>query len=140
MNLSYMHGLFLKELINCYIIILFLFLLCQFPRRTDNELKNFINSRKRSLKNSKKQLIPENINHVDELKESVGAISYQQNNASQEEIALPRMEFDHQDIMHGNYLRTNGYLEAILYPPKILQDFEPMTISLENNDEENQQR
>ncbi|KAI5433399.1 hypothetical protein KIW84_020611, partial [Lathyrus oleraceus] len=83
----------------------------QFPGRTDNELKNFINSKKRSLKNSRKHLIPENINHVDELNNNVGEISNQQNNASQEEeTTLPRMEFDHQvDILHGNYLLDQNY-------------------------------
>ncbi|CAK8538597.1 unnamed protein product [Lathyrus sativus] len=87
-------------------------MLSQFHGRTDNELKNFINSKKRSLKNSRKQLVRESIHHVDELKDNVGEISMmrgssnQQNNASQEEeIALPRVEFDHQeDILHGNYL------------------------------------
>ncbi|KAI5433403.1 hypothetical protein KIW84_020615 [Lathyrus oleraceus] len=78
----------------------------QFPGRTDNELKNFINSKKRSLKNSRKHLISENINHVDELNNNVGEISNQQNNASQEE----EMEFDHQeDTLHGNYLLDQIY-------------------------------
>ncbi|XP_050908175.1 transcription factor MYB14 [Lathyrus oleraceus] len=83
----------------------------QFPGRTDNELKNFINSKKRSLKNSRKYLIGESINQVDELNNNVGEISNQQNNASQEEeTALPRMEFDHQvDILHGNYLLDQNY-------------------------------
>ncbi|KAI5433397.1 transcription factor MYB72 [Lathyrus oleraceus] len=78
----------------------------QFPGRTDNELKNFINSKKRSLKNSRKHLIPESINQVDELNNNVG-----QNNASQEEeTALPRMEFDHQvHTLHGNYLLDQNY-------------------------------
>ncbi|KAI5403552.1 transcription factor MYB10 [Lathyrus oleraceus] len=81
-------------------------MISQFPGRTDNELKNFINSKKRSLKNSRKHLIPENINHVDELNNNVGEISNQQNNVSQEE----EMEFDHQeDILHGNYLLDQIY-------------------------------
>ncbi|XP_050908195.1 transcription factor MYB10 [Lathyrus oleraceus] len=86
-------------------------MISQFPGRTDNELKNFINSKKRSLKNSKKHLIPESINQVDELNNSIGEISNQQNNASQEEeMVLPRMESDHQeDTLHGNYLLDQIY-------------------------------
>ncbi|XP_058746795.1 uncharacterized protein LOC131619746 [Vicia villosa] len=83
----------------------------KFPGRTDNELKNFINSRKRSLKNSRKNLARESINHVDELNDNVGEIrlkkgsSNQNNNAfEEEEMTLPRVEFDHQNIMHANYL------------------------------------
>ncbi|KAI5433472.1 transcription factor MYB35 [Lathyrus oleraceus] len=79
----------------------------QFPGRTDNELKNFINSKKRSLKNSRKHLIRERINQVYELNKNVG-----QNNASQEEAetALPRMEFDHQvHTLQGNYLLDQNY-------------------------------
>ncbi|CAI8586654.1 unnamed protein product [Vicia faba] len=83
----------------------------QFLGRTNNELKNFINSRKRSLKNSRNFLVPESINHVDELNENVGEIIIkrgsinQNNNASEEkEMTLLRVEFNDQDILFDNYL------------------------------------
>ncbi|KAL5101570.1 hypothetical protein RYX36_005897 [Vicia faba] len=111
----------------------------KFPGRTDNELKNFINSRKRSLKNSRKFLVPESINHVDELNENVGEIiikrgcSNQNNNASEEkEMTLPRVKFDDKNILFDNYLDQIFDEENINFEPlsKLFDDsnmnFEPL--------------
>ncbi|KAL5101571.1 hypothetical protein RYX36_005898 [Vicia faba] len=104
----------------------------QFLGRTNNELKNFINSRKRSLKNSRNFL-------VDELNENVGEIiikrgsSNQNNNASEEkEMTLLRVEFNDQDILFDNYLDQIFNDSNIKFEPlsKLFDDsnikFEPL--------------
>ncbi|XP_058746799.1 transcription factor MYB4-like [Vicia villosa] len=91
----------------------------QFPGRTDNELKNFINSKTRILKKSRKFSFSESINNIDDLIDSVmRGSSNQENNVSQkEEMALPRVEFDHQDITQDNYLDQFYYEENINFKP-----------------------